>query len=136
MEEIGKFLGWATAVCFGMSIMSFVVKKINLWIIKQFEKESQLRMFYGKFMRFIIRNHMYFGIGAGALAISHLYIQISNGKTSLVGIMAVTLMILTILLGVAMKKIGIAKHKCLLYTHRSVVVMLLFTIIVHIILVG
>lgn len=136
MEEFGKFLGWATAICFGMSLMTFIVKKVNRWVIKQFAKDSKVRIYFGRFMRFIIRFHMYFGIGAGVLAVSHLYLQISNGRTSLVGIMAVSLMILTVLLGVAMKKIGLARHQWLLFTHRSVVVLLLMTVIIHIILAG
>ena len=54
----------------------------------------------------------------------------------LTGLIAVTLMILTVLCGIILKKTGAAARKKVLYVHRSLVVMVILVVIVHLIQMG
>ena len=136
MEEFGKFLGWVTVVCFGLSVLNYVVKKLNFVLRKKLDKEAPVLVMYTKLMKLIIRYHLYFGIGAGVFALLHLCLQLSAGRISLTGLIAVTLMILTVVCGILLKKTGAAARKKVLYVHRSLVVMVILVVIVHLIQMG
>ena len=55
MEEFGKFLGWVTVVCFGLSVLNYVVKKLNFVLRKKLDKEAPVLVMYTKLMKLIIR---------------------------------------------------------------------------------
>ena len=82
MDEIGGFLGWVTVVCYLVSICTFIVKRINQFLISGLPRESKVRQYFSIFMKYIIKYHMYFGVGAGAFAVIHYFVQTSSGHES------------------------------------------------------
>ena len=99
MEELGEFLGWVTGICFGASVLTFVVKRVQRMWIASLPKESKLRQIYQKIMQFVIKYHRYFGIGAAAAVSIHLLVQLSRQPPSYNGDIAAGLLLLTAILG-------------------------------------
>lgn len=131
MHEIGGFLGWVTVVCYLISICTFIVKRVNKIFIARLPRESKVREYYMLFMKYIIKWHMYFGIGAGAFAVIHYFIQTSSGHDSITGTVLMASMVVTVSFGAAIKLIRGTVKKKLLVAHRCVVVFVLVMGILH-----
>ena len=116
MGELGEFLGWVTGACFIVSVLNYVVKRVNKRWIAPLPKTSAFRALYQKLMKLIVRTHRYFGVGAAAVAAVHLLVQLRWEFPSATGITAVSLLALTAILGILM--ICGVKSRTLLKVHR------------------
>jgi len=134
MDEIGGFLGWVTVVCYLVSICTFIVKRINQFLISGLPRESKVRQYFSIFMKYIIKYHMYFGVGAGAFAVIHYFVQTSSGHDSLTGTILAASMVITVLLGAVIKMIKGAGKKKILPLHRTVVAFVLVMGILHLVM--
>jgi len=134
MDEIGEFLGWVTVVCYLVSICTFIVKRINKLLISGLPRESKVRQCYSIFMKYIIKYHMYFGIGAGTFAVIHYFVQTSSGHDSLTGTILAASMVITVLFGVVIKLVKGEGKKKILPVHRTVVAFVLVMGILHLVM--
>ena len=128
MGEFGEFLGWVTAVFFGVAVLNFFVKRINKMYISKLPKESSVKKYYIMLMKIIVKYHRWFGMGAGAIVLIHMPVQIFGEYASVTGIAAAVLLVLTALLGIIMH----FGHKPnLVKVHRVVCALAVIALIVH-----
>ena len=132
MREIGELLGILTAVLFGLAIMNFVVKIVNRKWVMKLPKESKFKQSYASAMKFLVKNHRFFGLGAAALMVAHVVVQIVFAWVSVTGIVTAALAIVTVALGVILFK---AKKRtpAMLWAHRGAVIALILSFIAHVI---
>ena len=132
MGEIGEFLGILTAFLFGLAILNYCVKFVNRkWVIK-LPKESKFKKSYQSVMKFLVKNHRFFGFGAAATMVAHVVVQILFRWVAVTGIVTASLAVITVILGVIMYK---AKKRtpAMLWAHRGSAVALIVALAVHVI---
>ncbi len=132
MNQLGNLLGVLTAVLFGFAVMNFVIKWVNRKWIVQLPKESALKKHYLSVMKYLVKNHRYFGFAAVGLMLLHVVLQLVFKWVSLTGIVAAAFAVLALVLGVILfrrKK----RTPALLWAHRSAVIALAATFVVHVI---
>jgi hypothetical protein len=104
---------------------------MNKKIKKQINKNKTFAANYIKLMRSIVKNHRYFGFAAVIFVLLHFSIQFITHGPSITGIVAALIMALQIGLGIYGHKVK-KKGKTWLMIHRSVAVMILIAILIHI----
>ena len=132
MWIVGRVLGIATAVLYGVAILNFFIKWGNRKWVAKLPKESAFRSFYQSIMKFLVKNHRFFGFGAAVVMVSHVIVQIRFMWASVTGIVTAALAVVVIILGVVMFK---AKKRtpAMLWAHRSAVIALTLAFLVHVI---
>lgn len=132
MVEIGELLGILTAVLFGGAILNFCVKFVNRKRVMKLPKESKFKQGYTSVMKFLVKNHRFFGFGAAALMVAHVVVQILFRWVSITGLVTAGLAVVTVVLGVVMFK---AKKRtpAMLWAHRGSVIALIAAFVVHVV---
>ena len=131
MGEIGELLGILTAVLFGVAILNFCVKFVNRKWVMKLPKESKFKQGYTSVMKFLVKNHRFFGFGAAVLMVAHVVVQILFRWVSVTGLVTAGLAVVTVVLGVVMFK---AKKRtpAMLWAHRGSVIALIAAFVVHV----
>ena len=63
MSLLGEALGIITATLYGVAVLNFFIKWGNRnWIMK-LPKENSFRSAYQSVMKFLVKNHRFFGFG-------------------------------------------------------------------------
>jgi len=132
MNQLGNLLGILTAVLFGIAILNFCVKFVNRKWVMKLPKESKFKQGYTTVMKFLVKNHRFFGIGAAALMVAHVVLQLIFKWVSVTGILTAVLAVVTVALGVVLFK---AKKRtpAMLWAHRGAVIALILSFIAHVI---
>lgn len=132
MGELGELLGGLTTLLLILALLNYCVKFVNRkWVMKM-PKESKFKQKYPNFMKFIIKNHRYFGFGAAVMMVAHVVVQILFRWVAVTGIVTASLAVITVILGVIMYK---AKKRtpAMLWAHRGSAVALIVALAVHVI---
>lgn len=133
MKELAGLFGWFTAIGFLLAVLNFFVKYINKKFIMKLSKEkTDIIKWYRKLMRFIVKNHRWFGIGATAFVLVHLIMQIFNGRISFTGLISSAIMIIVFLLGIYGYYIKKDNKASWLKIHRILALILIITILLHV----
>lgn len=132
MYQLGNLLGILTAVLFGIAILNFCVKFVNRKWVMKLPKESKFKQGYTTVMKFLVKNHRFFGIGAAALMVAHVVLQLIFKWVSITGIITAALAVVSVALGVVLFK---AKKRtpAMLWAHRGAVIALILSFIAHVI---
>ena len=94
------FLGWVTAISFGLAILNYFVKYINKKYINKLGKDKkQIVDIYRKIMKIIVKYHKLVGTIAVASVLTHFFIAFSSNRISLSGIIAAVIMACIFILG-------------------------------------
>lgn len=135
MEELSEFLGWITAVAFGLAVLNYFIKYVNRKFINNVSKEDpSLAKNYRIIMRYFIRYHRLFGIIATvAVSIHFIVIYTTQGILSYTGIIAAIAMILVFSLGVFGTRIQKKINGGWVKIHRGISFILIIAIVVHLI---
>ena len=132
MGFLGNALGVITAVLFGIAIANFFVKWINRnWVMK-LPKDNAFRKGYQSVMKFLVKNHRFFGFGAVVVMVSHVVLQILFMWVSVTGLVTAGLAVVTIALGLILFK-SKKRTPALLWAHRGAVIALFLAFLVHVI---
>ena len=131
MYQLGNLLGILTAVLFGVAVLNFVVKFVNRKWVMKLPKESKFKQGYSFVMKFLVKNHRFFGLGAAVLMVAHVVLQILFKWVSITGIITAALAVVTIMLGGYMFK---AKKRtpAMLWAHRGAVIALILAFVAHV----
>lgn len=133
MGEIIEFLGWVTAVSFGISILNFFLKYINKnYINKLGEDKKQIVDIYRKIMKLVVKNHKLAGTIAAISVLAHFFIAFSYKHIEITGIIAAVLMGSIFLLGVYGAYINKNYKGIWLKIHRILSFALIIAIGIHI----
>ena len=132
MSNLGNALGVLTAILFGVAVFNFPIKWINRnWVMK-LPKEHAFRVGYQTVMKFLVKNHRFFGFGAVGVMVTHVTLQIIFQWVSVSGLIAAGLALLTIALGIILFK-SKKRTPAMLWVHRESVIALTIAVIVHLI---
>ncbi len=132
MFFLGNALGVLTAVLFGIAIANFFVKWINRnWVMK-LPKENKFRAGYQQVMKFLVKNHRFFGFGAVVVLVSHVVLQVLFQWVSITGIVTAGLAVVAIALGLILFK-SKKRTPAMLWAHRGAVIALFLAFLVHVI---
>ena len=132
MGELGEALGVITAVLFGIAILNFFIKWGNRnWVMK-LPKENAFRSGYQTVMKFLVKNHRFFGFGAALVMVSHVVLQITFQWVSITGLITAGLAVVTVALGVIMFK-SKKRTPAMLWAHRGAVIALTLAFLAHVI---
>lgn len=132
MRDIGNVIGILTAILFGVAILNFVVKFVNRKWVMKLPKENKFKQGYSTVMKFLVKNHRFFGLGAAVLMVAHVVLQILFKWPSVTGILTAALAVVTVSLGGILFK---AKKRtpAMLWAHRSAVIALTLAFLAHVI---
>jgi branched-subunit amino acid transport protein len=130
MYLLGRALGILTAALYLTAIMNFFVKWINRTLVVKLPKESAFRGSYQSFMRFLVKNHRFFALGAIALMAAHAAVQILFQWVAITGLVAVALALTAATLGWIMFR-SKKRTPAQLWAHRSAVIALTAAILIH-----
>ena len=131
MRDIGNLIGILTAILFGVAIINFVIKFVNRKWVMKLPKESKFKQGYTTVMKFLVKNHRFFGFGAAATMVAHVVMQLLFKYPLITGIITAALAVVTVMLGGIMFK---AKKRtpAMLWAHRSAVIALIVAFCVHV----
>lgn len=132
MYQLGNLFGMLTAVLFGGAIFNFVVKFVNRKWVTKLPKESKFKKNYMEAMKFLVKNHRFFGFGAAAMMVLHVVFQYIYKWVSITGIVTAGLAVVAVVLGIIMFK---AKKRtpAMLWAHRGSVIALILAFIAHVV---
>lgn len=131
MYRLGDALGVLTAVLFCFAIANFPVKWINRRWVAKLPKENAFRGGYQSVMKFLVKNHRFFGLGAVALMAAHVVVQLLFKWASVTGIVTAALGILTLALGFVLFK-SKKRTPAMLWAHRGAVMALVLAFLTHV----
>ena len=132
MGELGEALGILTVLLYGAAILNFFIKWANKKWVMKLPKENAFRSAYQSVMKYLVKNHRFFGLGAVVVMVAHVILQILFMWVSFTGIVTAGFAVIAIILGVIMFK---AKKRtpAMLWAHRSAVIALTLSFLVHVI---
>jgi hypothetical protein len=131
MYQLGNLFGILTVILFSLAVLNYVVKFVNRKWVMKLPKESKFKKAYSSVMKFLVKNHRFFGLGAAVLMIAHVVLQILFKWTSVTGLIAAGLAVVTVMLGGMLFK---AKKRtpAMLWAHRGAVIALICAIVAHV----
>ncbi len=132
----GRILGWLIVTGYSLTVLNYLLKAINRRWVMPLPKESAGRARYQAFMRPFIRYHRYFAFLTAAALITHFIIQYLSWGFYITGLLAGTLMVLQVFLGVYGTYWARNKRGSWLYVHRTTAVLLLAAMAIHILYVS
>ena len=132
MRDIGNLFGILTAVLFGIAVLNYFIKLVNRKWVMKLPKENKFKQSYSSVMKFLVKNHRFFGLGAAVLMVAHVVLQILFKWTSVTGIITAALAVVSVALGGIMFK---AKKRtpAMLWAHRGAVIALTLAFLAHVI---
>ena len=134
MWIFGKILGWFMVAFYSLAVLNYPVKWVNKRVISKLPANSGVRKIFTVLMRFIVKYHRYFAIAAILLLTAHFFVQFSLYGFFLTGIIAGSLMLAQGLLGAYGTYVRKKKRTAWFYLHRTVAVLLLAAILIHVII--
>lgn len=132
MYLFGRLLGWLIVTCFTLTVLNYFVKRINRRFISKLPKDSEIRLKFSVFMRFIVKNHRYFAMMTTLALITHFVIQYLSWGFYPTGVIAGSLMIGQGAVGAFGTYAKGKKPGPWLYLHRTIAVLLTVAILLHI----
>ena len=110
-EEIGKMIGWGTAIAMGAAGMLYPFRKALKFLLKKIPNAKNLIISFSKFLG---KRHVHFGIIALILSIAHgILMYIKEGELELqgfLGLVSIILMVVAALFGTVLIKNKKAKR--------------------------
>ena len=130
---LAQVLGWTVAGVCAAALMNFLLKQISREYLKTItEKNADFTASYRAFMRFMVRNHRYFGIAAGILLLVHAGAVVASGVTSLTGIAAGLLLLALTGLGLYGFYVRKNPRGVWIHMHRGTAFILALSVIIHV----
>jgi heme A synthase len=129
---IGVLFGVLVILLYIMTILNYVVKAINRTFGARMKANAKAYKAFTTCMRFIVKNHRFFGMASFVFLIIHVFIQYSDyGYINQTGAVAAGVLLVQVGLGIYGSKAK-KKPKSWLYIHRAVAVLLPIAIAIHV----
>lgn len=133
MHIIGITLGWIIVIGYSWAGMNYLVKFVNRKWIVRLPKDSLFRIRYTRFMRAVIRSHVYVPLFLITVMLLHLSMELIHAGFFITGVIVFVLMFLEIVLGAYGAYFKNRKKGTWLYVHRTVAILLFLAINMHVI---
>lgn len=130
-EELGELFGWLLIIAFGCTLLNYFIKFVNKKWGKQLSKSDFGKKVMKLLMTVFVRNHRYFGMLTAVLLIAHFSIQFSRFGINLTGLLAASLMIVQVILGIYARAANKPRKGPWFVAHRSIAVLIILGIGFH-----
>ena len=131
LYKLGEFWGWLTIIFFAGTVANFIMKLMNKKWGKQISASPSGKKAMAVLMKIFVRNHRYFGFGAFLSLLLHFIIQFLRFGISISGIVASAFLVLQVVLGFYASANKKPRRGVWFVVHRSVAVLLIAGIAVH-----
>jgi hypothetical protein len=131
LYQLGALFGYIIIVLYVFTILNFFFKLVFKKCRKQLAKNQSVYKLYTKLMKVFVKYHKWFGLLTILFILAHFFVQFTQLYLSIPGVIAAGTMILQIGLGIYGSKAK-KRGKIWLISHRSIAVLLLIAIVVHI----
>ena len=131
--NLGRVMGWFSIAGFVISFLNTAFKKVNKEVMMKRERDDGLRKGYQQFLRTYLKVHPYIGIATGVFVVAHFLIQFEFYGFYWTGIIAGSLMLATVLLGVYGQWAKKRRPGLWLKIHRWLPLALLAAVVVHVV---
>lgn len=128
---MGEFLGQLIIIFYILTISSFILVRINKNFKEYLIKNDKFYTLFKKVLKLIRKYHSLFGILTIVFLLLHFTVQFISRGLNLTGMLAASLLILQVMLGIYGKTFK-KKFKNWIAIHRIIAVVLLIAILIHI----
>jgi len=130
-KEMGGFFGWLLIAAFVGTILNYCIKYVNKkWGKKLFSNPTGKKTIK-LLMTIFVKHHKYFGFLTVLFLLTHFFIQFSKSGINWTGILAASLMILQVLLGIYANWKKRPRKGAWFVTHRTIAVLMIVAIAFH-----
>jgi len=129
--DLGELLGYTIIALYGLTVLNYFVKLANRKLRVHINKNKTFAKGFSLVAKFIVKNHKLLGLLTILILLSHAANQFLIYGFSLTGGLAASVLILQVALGIYGYKAK-KKGKRWLRIHRSVAVLLLVVIGIHV----
>ena len=131
MSLLGNIFGWLIVAGLAVTLLNYPIKVIYRKKIARLPKDSVLRRRYGLVQRFVVQYHRFFAGFTTVAMIVHLVIQLQYRWLSWTGLVTAILMLCNGFLGGYGHYIKQKKKSAWLYIHRTIAVLMIAALAVH-----
>lgn len=131
LSEIGGFLGWLTVIAYAGTMLNFVLKVVNKKYGKNISSHPDGKKLMSILMKVFVRQHRYWGFAAVLFLLLHFLMQFSQFGISITGVIAATILILQIGLGMYGAYLHKKRAGAWFWVHRFIATLLILGIVIH-----
>ncbi len=136
IQNIGSLLGWILVASLTITLANYPIKRINRLVVKKLPDTSSTRRRVGGLARILSRYHRFFALTSLLILIGHFILQFTYRYLSLTGLIAGGLVIITSTVGIYGHYIKHKKRSVWFYIHRTLAVLIIIAVLIHIIMGG
>ena len=133
MSNSGSLFGWLIAAGLFLTLLNYPVKAIYRRWIAPLPRKSRVKAVYGRIQRQVVAQHRFFALFTTAMLITHIVIQLLYRWFSWTGLIAALLMVANGFLGGYGHYVKKKTLSAWFYIPRTVAVLLVAAIIVHLV---
>lgn len=131
MGEFGDLFGWAIVICYGLTILNYVLKMLNRKFSSTIKKNDTVKKYFNMILKLIVKYHNVFGFLTILFILVHFLIMYSTRGLKTSGLVVAAIMLIQIISGVygaRMKK----RTKAWLYSHRVISILIGIAVLIHV----
>jgi hypothetical protein len=133
MSETGSLFGWLITAGLFLTLLNYPIKAIYKSKIAKLPRESKTKAIYGRVQKVIVTYHRFFALFTTLMLALHVVIQLMYRWLSWTGLVAAILMVINGFLGGYGHYVKKKKRSAWFYAHRTVAVLLIIAIVVHLV---
>ena len=131
MSNSGSLFGWLITAGLFLTLLNYPVKPIYRRWIAPLPRQSKLKAVYGRIQKLVVARHRYFALFTTVMLFAHIVIQLIYRWLSWTGLIAAIFMTVNGFLGGYGHYIKKKQRSAWFYLHRTVAVLLVVSIVVH-----
>jgi hypothetical protein len=131
MSNSGSLFGWLITAGLFLTLLNYPVKPIYRRFIAPLRRQSKLKAVYGRIQKLVVARHRYFALFTTVMLFAHIVIQLIYRWLSWTGLIAAIFMTVNGFLGGYGHYIKKKQRSAWFYLHRTVAVLLVVSIVVH-----
>lgn len=134
MSEFGGFLGWLIIIAYVGTMLNYILKIVNKKYGKKIISSPDGKKLMSLLMKVFVRQHRHWGFAAILFLLLHFLLQFSQFGISITGVIAASILILQIFIGIYGAYLHKKRAGIWFWLHRFIAILLVFTIALHLLL--
>lgn len=134
MLSTGRIMGWVIVAGLTLTLLNYVVKRVNRAYILKLPRESALRTGYQRFLKVIVSGHRWFALATTAALLVHFYLQYRSWGFFRSGVLAGGLLVVQGALGAYGHYVRNKRSGPWLIAHRVGAGLLLAAVVAHVLI--
>lgn len=134
MSEFGDLLGWLIIIAYFGTMLNYVLKVVSKKYGKKIVFNPDGKKLMNILMKVFVRQHRHWGFAAILFLLLHFMLQFNQFGISITGIIAASILILQIFIGMYGAYLHKKRAGIWFWVHRFIALLLVFTIALHLLL--